>query len=79
MVLGESMIMELSSFTESVTLGEVCCQHKTHPREEQHGSGGIAYSNWLGFFFFLRMAVAVSSSCGFSQYLQFSASTYIVR
>lgn len=29
----------------------------------RRGAGRVAYMSWLGFFFFFKMAVAVSSSC----------------
>lgn len=59
-MLFERAIIELSSLTASVTLREsvfcfcvLLC-----------ASSGDAYIKELGFFFFLRMAVAISSSCG---------------
>jgi hypothetical protein len=48
--------MELSSFTASVTLADVSWALL--------GGFGSAYISEFGFFFFLRMAVAVSSFCG---------------
>lgn len=56
MVLFERAIIELSSLTASVTLREsaICVNLGTDS----------TYIKELGFFFFLRMAVAISSSCG---------------
>lgn len=55
-MLFESAIIELSSLTASVTLRHVSMAFYDRKR------GSVAYISWLGFFFFLRMAVAVSSS-----------------
>jgi hypothetical protein len=56
MVLFERAMIELSSLTASVTLKSVswttCSEH------------GSTHINEFGFFFFLRIAVAVSSFCG---------------
>jgi hypothetical protein len=56
MVLFERAMIELSSLTASVTL-------QGSERRSQFDSGST-HINELGFFFFLRMAVAVSSTCG---------------
>lgn len=58
MVLLERAIIELSSLTASVTL-EAELALNALPLSE----AGTHISE-LGFFFFLRMAVAVSSACG---------------
>lgn len=57
MVDSESAMMLLSSLTASVTLSN----WSASPGRE-YELRGTTYINWLGFFFFLRMAVAVSSS-----------------
>lgn len=49
--------MLLSSLTASVTLSLGQCL------PNDRGERVISYMSWLGFFFFLRIAVAVSSSC----------------
>ena len=56
MVLFERAMMELSSLTASVTLGSISWDFRKDTE--------IAYINEFGFFFFLRIAVAVSSFCG---------------
>jgi hypothetical protein len=56
MVLFESAMMELSSLTASVTLELLVMMRAM----ALNGT----YINEFGFFFFLRMAVAVSSFCG---------------
>jgi hypothetical protein len=56
MVLFESAMMELSSLTASVTLELLAACFDE--------ASGRTYINEFGFFFFLRMAVAVSSFCG---------------
>jgi len=57
MVASDRAIMLLSSLTASVTLVSVrILLVFLYPSVN-------AYISWLGFFFFLRMAVAVSSSC----------------
>lgn len=50
--------MELSSLTASVTLGDFVSS------DSACGIAEGTYINELGFFFFLRIAVAVSSICG---------------
>lgn len=60
MVLLDSAIIELSSLTASVTL--VVYVRSSSSLDGQRGRGLVTYMSWLGFFFFLRMAVAVSSS-----------------
>lgn len=55
-MLFERAMMELSSLTASVTLRTV--RIVFYERKARRAS----YISWLGFFFFLRMAVAVSSS-----------------
>lgn len=55
-MLLERAMIELSSLTASVTL-----QHRQSVVRTVQAAE-TTYINWLGFFFFLRMAVAVSSS-----------------
>jgi hypothetical protein len=57
MVLLESAITELSSLTASVTLLPPCQQ-----RTLEMTNPGDSYINEFGFFFFFKMAVAVSSA-----------------
>ena len=56
MVLFERAIIELSSLTASVTLRKL--------GEASQIASWSTYIREFGFFFFLRMAVAVSSFCG---------------
>jgi hypothetical protein len=57
MVLLERAMIELSSLTASVTLQKVSSGSRT-------AGTGYTHTSELGFFFFFRMAVAVSSTCG---------------
>jgi hypothetical protein len=57
MVLFERAMIELSSLTASVTLEAVSGR-------ADRDLVAQTYMSELGFFFFLRMAVAISSSCG---------------
>jgi hypothetical protein len=61
MVLFERAIMELSSLTASVTLEE---KRSTHLIPDSETKRENSYIKEFGFFFFLRIAVDVSISCG---------------
>ena len=58
MVASDRAMMLLSSLMASVTLRSGIVSRQGGGEEGQAGT----YISWLGFFFFLRMAVAVSSS-----------------
>jgi hypothetical protein len=56
MVASDKAMIELSSFVASVTLRQVVSLTAPAPCSRD------PYMSWLGFFFFFRMAVAVSFS-----------------